>query len=412
MVQIIPRNQPTFGERVSAGLTQGIDRGSQYAGMAMENAMQQKSKLADMQRKKEFAEQIMNDPALEGLPLATRKLLANEAAGLTSAQATKATLNSLREVASDERLGSILGGNGSEGLSQNQSSDSPTMEENEGLDMPSRSPQRNYEGEIQKWQKILADRDPRNRDFAKAKIEEIRRLQDLEFKKGQAGDKKTAALRAETMPIRKEIAEKANAATQGIQNKKQLLEVVRSGNIDDPTYAIIAQALPLRLGERMLSRESVQYRGGIIDEFKDLRTIFQGQTRMKEIDLLEDKVAGLYLTDEQKEALLNSRINALQADVIKGEVAAELEEEGDFGGALQFQKKVNERSKSRMKDLFNMVLDEQKSIIQNAENKKKIPLNANDPDDIEIIDQILEEAGGNWREAEKLAKKRGYKFNA
>jgi len=253
---------------------------------------------------------------------------------------------------------------------------------------------------------------PQKRAQVESKIKELQRQQTLEFKKGQAGEKKATGLRAETLPIRKEIAEKANAAMQGIQNKKQLLDLVRSGNIDDPTYAIIAQALPLRLGERMLSPESVQYRGAIIDEFKDLRTVFQGQTRIKEIDLLEDKIAGLYLTDEQKEALLTSRINALQADVIKGEVAAELESEGDFGGALQFQKKVNERAQARLKDLFNVVLDEQKSIIQNAENKKKIPLNSNDPDDIEIIDQILEEAGGNWREAEKLAKKRGYKFNA
>ena len=220
MVQIIPRNQPTFGERISAGITQGVDRGSQYAGMAMENAMQQKSKLADMQRKQQFAQQIMDDPALEGLPLATRRLLANEAAGLTSAQATKATLNSLREVASDDRLGEILG-DGSGGLSQGQSSDSLGMQSDQNLDAPSRSTGRNYEGEIQKWQKILADRDPRNRDFAKAKIEELRRQQEI-------GRKQFIDERNFQTQFSKPIEEKVANLREAIPRKESALNLARS----------------------------------------------------------------------------------------------------------------------------------------------------------------------------------------
>src|ERR1700722_1203977 len=224
----------------------------------------------------------------------------------------------------------------------------------------------------------------------------------------KAKEKKAADLRAETLPIRKEIADKANLALQGIQNKTQLLDVIRTGKIDDPTYAIIAQALPFRLGERMLSPESIQYCGGIIDEFKDLRSIFQGQTRIKEIELLEDKVAGLYLTDTQKEALLTSRINALRADIIKGEAAAELEEEGKFGGALQFQKMVNARAKPKLDALFNRILDEQKAVIKDAENRKGLPLNYDDPDDRQLLQQLMEESGGDRQKARLLAKKKGY----
>jgi hypothetical protein len=37
-------------------------------------------------------------------------------------------------------------------------------------------------------------------------------------------------------------------------------------------------------------------------------------------------------------------------------------------------------------------------------------LNINDPDDLQIIDQILKEAGGDAKKAEKLAQKKGYTF--
>lgn len=228
------------------------------------------------------------------------------------------------------------------------------------------------------------------------------------FKSEKEQSRKQEALRAETLPVRKELAEKGRLARQGIESKQQLIDLIDKGNLDDPTWAAVAQAIPLRLGERMLSPDTVTYRAGIIDEYKDLRSIFQGQTRMKEIDLLEDKIAGLYLTDEQKKAILKSRINALQADIIKADVAAELEAEGKFGGLAQFEKMVEERSRPRLEGVFNRVLDENKAILQDAENRKKIPLDPRDPESAQIMKQILQEAGGNKEEAKRIAKKKGY----
>lgn len=221
---------------------------------------------------------------------------------------------------------------------------------------------------------------------------------------------KESALRAETLPVRKELGEKATAAELGIKNKENLLNLIKSGEINDPTYAALAEALPFNLGKRLLSPKTVEYKAGLIDEYKDLRTIFQGQTRVKEIDLLEQKIADIYLTDEQKEGILKSRINALKADIIRAEAAGELEREGKFYGALQFGREVSKRAKPKLDALFDQILDEQKSIIKNAENRKNIPLDINDPDDLQIIDQILEEANDDKKEALRIAKKKGYSW--
>lgn len=235
---------------------------------------------------------------------------------------------------------------------------------------------------------------------------ENRRRQDEQ--KTKVEDEKTRALRQETLPLRKQIAEKATAASEGIKNKEHLLNLIEKGDINDPTFAALAESLPLNLGKRMLSDDTVEYKAGIIDEFKDLRNIFPGQVRVKEIELLEQKMADLYLTDTQKKSILNSRINALRADVIRAEAAEEIENEPL--GVLQFQKEVEKRAQPRLDALFNQILDEQKSIIQNAENRKNIPLDLNDADDKKIAEEILKEAKGNRNKAREIAKKKGYAF--
>jgi len=148
------------------------------------------------------------------------------------------------------------------------------------------------------------------------------------------------ALKQETLPVRVDIANKANSARKGIQNKTNLLNIIDQGNLDDPTWAIIADNLPLNLGKRLLSEDSVVYKSALVDEFSDLRNIFQGQTRVKEIELLQEKLADLYLTDQQKKSILKSRINALQTDVIREEAAAEVEKKYPKIGILEFSKKV------------------------------------------------------------------------
>ena len=219
------------------------------------------------------------------------------------------------------------------------------------------------------------------------------------------------ALRQETLPIRTKLAEKAMTARKGIQNKEHMMDLIETGNLDDPTFAALAESLPLNLGKRMLSPETVEYKAGLVEEFGDLRNIFQGQTRMKEIELLEAKVADIYLTDEQKKTILKSRINALKSDIILAEAASELEDKEDLG-VLQFNTELEKKAQPKMEALFNNILDEQKAVIDAAERRKnsKLPLDPDDPDDNQILMQILKEAGGDKMEARKIAKAKGYTF--
>jgi len=217
-------------------------------------------------------------------------------------------------------------------------------------------------------------------------------------------------LRKETLPIRKEYSDRAEASRKGIQNKQHLLEIIKTGKVDDPTFAALAEALPLNLGKRLLSPETVEYKAGLIEEFGDLRTIFPGQVRVKEIELLEQKIADLYLTDEQKERILNSRINAQKADLIREEAAAEIEASDKVYGLLEFRKQVGKKAKPKLEALFHKILDDQQAIIKDAENRKNIPLDINDPDDVQIISQIMKEAKGDKKKAKEIATKKGYKF--
>ncbi len=216
--------------------------------------------------------------------------------------------------------------------------------------------------------------------------------------------------RKETQPLRQDIATKANVARQGIQEKEHLLDLIKTGNIDDPTVATLLDAIPMNLGKRFLSNETVDYKAGLINGYRDLRNIFTGATRVKEIELLEDKVADLYLTDEQKQAILRSSIQTLNYDIIRADVAAEVENKFPELGVLQFNKKVEELAKPKLNALANRIIDEQKSFIKDAENRKKIPLDYDDPEGRQILDQIFKEAGGDKKKAREIAKKKGYQI--
>ena len=405
MVQILPRTQPTVGERLAGGIDRGFEKGSQLAQAAFESRLTQKAKDAERGRKLSGLDDLKKSSYWQNASELEKAVLEREILGDISAQTSKSLINLQREKAANDVLAELMG--------QTQRPEQEISEldsSSVGEEMMEPSPKRQIQKEIDKWEKFLTSPNEKLAKVASNKIADLRKQQEFEFKTGKEQKRSEEVLRAETLPIRKEFLDKARAAQQGIENKQRLIERVRTGKIDDPTRAILLQALPFRLGERMLSPESVEYRAGMIDEFKDLRTIFQGQTRIKEIELLEDKVAGLYLTDEQKIGMLNSRMDALQADVIRGEAAAELETEGKFGGPLQFQKMVEEKAKPKLEALFNRILDQQQAVIRDAENLKKIPLDINNPEHIAIVDQILAEAGGDYREAEKIAKERGYKF--
>lgn len=417
MVQIIEENRkPTFSENFGKAIRGGLQSFSEYQ---QERKKQQQLQLQNEQIKNKFGVDLSNvvDPderkIILGQMLKQNAPAAKETP-LQRAQREKYEQQTRSSQASQRHIASLRGEpdpnepmQGENAQRQPQMGEQPLQQGQQG-----RKKIEDYsDSEVNELAAYKNDPDPDFKYIGNLFDQERNRRQEkskLERETTKANEKKAAELRKEILPYINEISTKADLARNGIENKENLLDLIENGNIDDPTYAALAQALPLNLGKRLLSNDTVEYKAGLIEEFGDLRKLFQGQTRVKEIELLEEKIADLYLTNEQKKAILKSRINALRSDILMEEAAREIEEQGKPMSLLQFKDKVNKRFKEKTKALANTVIDEQKSIIQNAENRKKLPLNYSDPDDKEIIDQILKEAGGNVKKAEELAKKKGY----
>lgn len=215
-------------------------------------------------------------------------------------------------------------------------------------------------------------------------------------------------LKKETLPLKQNIIARADASRESIRNKSHLLDLIDKGNLNDPTFAIFAESLPFNLGKRMLSDDTVEYKGGLVDEFSDLKNIFKGATRVKEVEIYENKLADIYLDDAQKKAILKSRINTAKIDLIREEAAQEVEEKYPNITALQFNKKIDEIAKPKIEALFNSIWGEQKAVLDQAEALKQIPLDYDDPQGRQILDQIMKEAGGDRSKARQIAKKKGY----
>jgi hypothetical protein len=231
-----------------------------------------------------------------------------------------------------------------------------------------------------------------------------------ELQKIQAATKEDRAdrreARKETAAIKSKIIQGAESAREGIRNGNQLLATLESGNLTDPTAAALLDSLPFNLGQRFLSNDAVVYRANLINQYKGLRQIFQGQTRVKEIELLEQKIPDLYLTDSQKKRIIENNVETLQWDILKEQAALEVEQEFPDVTALQFNSKVNQK----MSSAANKFIDDQRSVIDEAEAFKDVLLDINNSEHFLIMQQMQEESDGDPDKAIKIGHEKGYKF--
>lgn len=403
MVQILPAapRKPSFSERLSQGVGRGLEMGQQ---------------LMQQQQRQQAVKQLGLDPSILQLPEEAQAAYFKQA--FTPEKKETLAQQAGREL-NEAKLRDI------EEKRQMLKSAFPELfpQENETVEKPktrvpfqigmepeeesSRKPKKGLEGMTENQLRTLAANKGQQGTIG-ILGNEAQAILDKKEKKEKTSEAREAELRKETLPIRTQIAERGELARRGIESKQNALKIIRTGNINDPTFATIMDNLPFKLGQRMLSSETVEYKAGLVDNYSDLRSLFTGATRVKEIEILENKIADIYLTDEQKTRILESRINAHKADVIRAEEAAKMEEEGQFYSIGRYNQELEKRVRPKLDALFNQILNEQESIIKDAENRKKIPLNFNDPDDVQIIEQIFLEAGKNPEKAEELAKKKGY----
>ncbi len=408
MVHIIKENRkPSMGERLSAGVGRGLDIGSQiFQQNAMQKQKQQQSQMMAQAGQKLLGMDISSfDPD-------TQKALLVEGLKQQGKGSQQKTLmdfvNQTQGSGEDSDMEQEPSSFQDQVMRSGEQSEAPQQQEtfqDEIIEKPRKSPKPKKYSE-----KAIVATSAMPGGAATAR--EMRAHNDAvdkkELAKTKSQETETRRLQAETAPRKQEIIQRANLSREAIQNKNRLMSLIDQGNLDDPTFAAFAMNLPFNLGKRLLSDDTVEYKGGLVDEFGDLKNIFKGATRVKEVEIYEDKLPDIYLTDSQKKAILKSRVNTAKIDLLREEAAEEVERKYPNLSALQYNKKVEELMEPKMNALFNTIWDQQKSVINDAENRKKMPLDPSDPEDKKIMQQIFKDAGGNITKAKKLAKEKGY----
>jgi hypothetical protein len=204
------------------------------------------------------------------------------------------------------------------------------------------------------------------------------------------------------------IMNKADAARESLIDKRNQIDLIETGNINDPTVVTAATNIFGQFADRFLSDDTIKYRGGLINNYKDLRTVFSGPTRVKEIELLEEKVPGLHLSDSQKLGLLNAQIPLLNKDILMEDaVGIVLDNPNNQNlSPYEFRKKVRTAFDELSKNAFDTFISESNRILDEAKESNKT-LSMSNPSDAKIVREIYMEAGQDQDKAKKLAAKRG-----
>lgn len=162
---------------------------------------------------------------------------------------------------------------------------------------------------------------------------------------------------SETTKIRSDIASRAENARRAVANKKFQLHLVQKGKLDDPVTVELAKRLPGAIGNKLLSKDTLLYQSGLFDEFGVLKTMFPGQIRVKEIELLEDKLASLDKNAEAKKAILEHGIKKLEYDQVIAKAAAEVEKIYPDARLLEFDQLVSEKAQPELDKLYKELID-------------------------------------------------------
>jgi hypothetical protein len=340
MVIMLPRRQ-SFGEKLGNSLGAGITKG-------FEKASERKRLAGESKNLSKVAAQLtgQKEEDLSGLPPDTLKEI------ITESHKQQAKFGAQKKMFSELGLSEDFGGQ--------ESQEKPQME-------PERSDTRlTPEGDID----VGTVKIPTKRLIPETKIAKAAMINPAVADKMQKhndnimqqqrheeslNQKEVAASRKETMSLRKEFVDKAKYAKDAIKNKGNQLKLIRKGNVDSPERVFFASLLPGALGNKLLSADTQLYRAGLFEEFGVLKSMFPGQIRVKEIELLEDKLASLEKSDEAKEKILETGMEKLKIPIIKERAAQRVEKENPKATILEFEKLVDEYSHDELEKAYDEI---------------------------------------------------------
>lgn len=179
---------------------------------------------------------------------------------------------------------------------------------------------------------------------------------DAEMKRRQSNKDAVENRLKDTKEQRQDYASKGKYARQGIANKKQQIALLKTGAIDTPTKTYLASLLPGAIGNQLLSPETQVYKAGLFEEFGVLKSMFPGQIRVKEIELLEDKLATLDKSHEAKQKILENGVLKLEQDAILAKHATKIEKERPDAGIGEFDELVAESAQKDLGELYDRII--------------------------------------------------------
>lgn len=417
MVQIIPRTRPNFGEQVASGMGRGIDMGTQFAQMAMQHGMQQKSKQAELAQKLAAVQQFKNSPMYEQLTDMQKFALENEIAGLTTGGTAKSLINAEREAVGNEMFSDLTG-------METASNKKPTQEwpdsnqfteSDEDLDFSPKNqkiPQTKLEAMPDS--KLTALQGHPNKNIAaaaKAEAEKRRHKEDINFQK-----RKFAWEEA------KPTVNYANELALNIPEKERTLEGMKTafkeGNfkfLSPDNFAEMTGVEAFRTPEGALAKSS-----------------------LKEYFLNDLKRAGArpnqWIEQQLADALPKMGRDRASNEIIIAGFQAKLDWENAWldeyrklykeqnalpeGVSGDIGQQVAENIRPYLEERQNILKNEIENIrLQSKENdsskniyKKSEKVEAGTKITPDIAFEFLQKSGGNREDAERLAKEAGYEF--
>lgn len=230
------------------------------------------------------------------------------------------------------------------------------------------------------------------RDKVSAELDQIdnEEKRDLEERKFEQAQLDTA--QNQRKDFLKETLDASDLAEKSKASKQDMIKFVDTHELDDPSWVAFADALPFNLGQRFLNPATSQYRASLIDGYANLRNIFVGQTRNKEIAIYEKKIAEAYLTDDQKKAILRQLIKIDEPTILMGQAARLANEELPKANLGEFRGRVKEIYDRLMKKQMDEFADFNKNLFNQIEQQKKIPLDPQNPDHYSIIKSLAQKA--------------------
>jgi len=264
------------------------------------------------------------------------------------------------------------------------------------------SPEQEAAAYEQAAQEAAAIHDKNAYDFYQNKTNEIRK--DIRQQKKfdfQSEEKR----RAERLPILQQYANEAKSASDVIANQEELLRLVNTGDLDNPLFATLANnVIPYDLAKQFLSPETVTYEAIRAANFAEIRNMFKGTTNLKEIEIEDARLAGTFLNDLQKKAVLNARIKAEGAKLIKAQAAEEIDAKYPNASVLEFQNRTEKLAKKNLEQYAKEYAQEIKRVIGLR------PLSNVNQADRELVKKYIVKNNGNLDKAYKQLEDDGYKF--